>query len=372
MKKFLSVLLAVMLIGTLFVGCGGGDATTPPPASEAESTPADDTPAVSGGFKVSSHNAVVEGNAYRTVYEDQMTEAANAAKADGTVSQYQSFIANGDPALESQYLEQAINEGMDIIIVNPIAATGLDSVIDKAMAANITYINADCEYQSDKILNVVVNQREWARIQADFVVKTLGSGKKVIQFNGIDGNSASEMRNEVWKEVLTAGGLEIVKTVAHNWNDADSKQLMAEIISSGLEFDGIINQEAANGIMNAIEDAKIAMPGCITSSEEIAWIRRIAKINETEKVLPFIVVENPPGIGATALAVAINQRQGNTLKADVITKTADGNSVIYYAPQWIMTYDNMADKLQETANLPDSTSVSSYLTVAQAKEMYFQ
>ncbi|MDR0583250.1 MAG: substrate-binding domain-containing protein [Treponema sp.] len=324
-----------------------------------------------GGFKVASHNAVIEGNAYRAVYEDQMTETVKNLQAAGVIGTYATFTSNNDPAVESQQVEQTVNEGYDIIIVNPIAANGLDPIIAKALQAGITYINADCEYESGRILNVVVDQKEWARIQAEFVIKTLGRGKRVIQFNGIDGNSASEMRNEVWQRELKGAGLEIVRTVAHNWNDTDSKRIMSEIIASGLQYDGIINQEAANGILSAIEEAKVPYPGCITSSEEIAWIRRISNLNKDRLVLPFIVVENPPGIGATALAIAVNLRQGGQLKDGIASAGLKGNS-IYYAPQWIMTYDNMAQRLDQVKSLPDSTSVSSYMSVEQAKAAYFK
>jgi ribose transport system substrate-binding protein len=323
------------------------------------------------GFRVASHNAVIEGNAYRVVYEDQMTAAVKTLQAQGLISEYATFTANNDPAVESQQIEQTINDGYDIIMVNPIAATGLDPIIDKALAAGITYVNADCEYESGKILNVVVDQREWARIQSQFVIKTLGSGKKVIHFSGIPGNSASEMRDEVWKKELTGAGIQIARNVAHGWTDTESKRLMGEIIASGIQYDGIINQEAATGILSAIEEAKIPYPGCITSSEEIAWIRRMAKLNEKSLVLPFIVVENPPGIGATALAIAINLRQGNQLKDGIAASGLKGNS-IYYAPQWIMTYDNMQERLDSVKALPDSTSVSSYMSVEQAKSAYFK
>ena len=142
MKKVLSALLVVVMIGALLAACGGtgSDATasTPAASTPAASTPApSEAPAATGGFKVASHNAVVEGNPYRTVYEDQMAEAANAAKAAGLISEYNSFVANNDPALETQQLEQSINDGYDIILVNPIAASGLDAVIDKATDAEI-------------------------------------------------------------------------------------------------------------------------------------------------------------------------------------------------------------------------------------------
>jgi ribose transport system substrate-binding protein len=358
MKRASIVLAAVCLV--LVLGCTGKGTST-----------AEGGGSKSSGFKVASHNAVIEGNAYRTVYEDQMTQAVKALQAAGIVGDYATFTSNNDPAVESQQVEQTVNEGYDIIIVNPIAATGLDPIIDKALAAGIVYVNADCEYESAKILNVVVDQKEWARIQSQFVIKTLGPGKRVIQFNGIDGNSASEMRNEVWVQELTGAGLQIVRTVAHNWNDTDSKRIMGEIIASGIEFDGIINQEAATGILGAIEEAKIPYPGCITSSEEVAWIRRMANLNKDSLVLPFIVVENPPGVGATALAIAVNLRQGNELKDGIASSGLMGNS-IYYAPQWVMTYDNMAERLDSIKDMPDSTSVSSFMSVEQAKAAYFK
>ncbi|MDR0720268.1 MAG: substrate-binding domain-containing protein, partial [Treponema sp.] len=181
MKKTVCVMMAViaglMLLAAPVMAGGGGQQSSGGAAAAPKTS----------GFKVASHNAVLEGNAYRVVYEDQMTEQVKSLQAQGIIGQYATFIANNDPAVESQNIEQTINEGYDIIMVNPIAATGLDPIIDKAVAAGITYINADCEYDSPKILNVVVDQKEWAHIQSQFVIKTLGSGKKVIQFNGIDG-----------------------------------------------------------------------------------------------------------------------------------------------------------------------------------------
>lgn len=355
MKKFLAVMLVLVMVLALFAGCGGGDTT------EGEKAPATE------GFKVASHNAEIEGNPYRVVYENQLLEAIEKYKADGLVSEFASFTSNNDSAVESQQVEQTINDGYDLIMINPIAATGLDPVIAKAKEAGITYINADCVYNSNDIINVTVDQEAWAKINVDFAVKTLGSGSKIVLFNGIDGNSASELRKGVYHKVAEENNIEIVKEMAHGWDDTQAQQQMAQIISSGVKFDGIVNQEGANGIMNAIEEAGIAYPGCITSSEEVRWIRRIAEINKDELKMPFIIVENPPGIGATALAVGLNILQGHKLDT---AKLADWNN-IKYTPSWIMTYDNMQEQLDSIADLPDSTSVSSYMMVDDARKAYF-
>lgn len=356
MKKFLAVMLVLVMVLALFAGCGGGGTTT-----EGEDTPA------TTGFKVASHNAEIEGNPYRVVYENQLLEAIEKYKADGLVSEFASFTSNNDSAVESQQVEQTINDGYDLIMINPIAATGLDPVIAKAKEAGITYINADCVYNSNDIVNVTVDQEAWAKINVDFAVKTLGSGSKIVLFNGIDGNSASELRKAVYHKVCEENNIEIVKEMAHGWDDTQAQQQMAQIISSGVKFDGIVNQEGANGIMNAIEEAKIAYPGCITSSEEVRWIRKIAEINKDELKLPFIIVENPPGIGATALAVGLNILQGHQLDT---AKLAEWNN-IKYTPSWIMTYDNMQERLDSISDLPDSTSVSSYMMVDDARKAYF-
>lgn len=354
MKKFLVVMLVLIMVLAVLVGCGGGGAAT---TTVEEPT----------GFKVASHNAEIEGNPYRVVYENQITDAVNGYKASGVITEYASFTSNNDSAKESQLVEQTINDGYNLIMINPIAATGLDPVIARAVEAGITYINADCVYNSNDIINVTVDQEEWARINMQFAVDTLGAGKKIVLFNGIDGNSASELRKAVYHKLAGENNIEIVKEFAHGWDDTQAQQMMAQVISSGVQFDGIVNQEGANGIMNAIQEAGIAYPGCITSSEEVKWIRHIADINKDELKFPYIIVENPPGIGATALAVGLNILSGFELDTSVL---AEWNN-IKYAPQWVMTFDNQAAMLDSIKDLPDSTSVSSYMTMEQAKDAYF-
>ena len=116
--------LAVLLVAALFVSLGASAETV----------------------RVASHNAIVEGNAYRTEYEIDIQKAAQLAAEFGYDVSYSSFVANRDPSLESQMLAPSIIAGSDIIVIDPIAPTGLDPIIENAKDAGIIWMNADCEY----------------------------------------------------------------------------------------------------------------------------------------------------------------------------------------------------------------------------------
>lgn len=106
MKKYLAILLAVvMVLGA--VACAKTPAAETPatdqPAAEAPAT----EPAAEGktDIKLASHNAEIEGNPYRVRYEADIQEAAAAAADHGLNVSYSSFVSNWDAATESQQIE---------------------------------------------------------------------------------------------------------------------------------------------------------------------------------------------------------------------------------------------------------------------------
>jgi len=121
--KYLYALLVVCL---LFVGAVGCASPADAPGTDGDVT----------AVKLASHNAVIEGNSYRVRYEADIQDAAAAAIDNGFDVSYASFVSNWDPATESQQLENSINEGYDILLVNPVAPTGLDPIIMAAVAAD--------------------------------------------------------------------------------------------------------------------------------------------------------------------------------------------------------------------------------------------
>ncbi len=363
--KSLFALLVVCMLAVSVVGCaspGGAPAPTELPAGGSEAGPTD--------VKLASHNAVIEGNAYRVRYEQDIQDAAAAAIDHGLNVSYASFVSNWDPATESQQLENSINEGYDIILVNPVAPTGLDPIIDKALDAGIIYINVDCEYYSDKILNVATDQYYLGYKTATYAGEVLGPGAKVVMIAALDGNAANTDRQAGFEKGIEEQGLEVVGTYNHDWNSVKGQQIMTEILNSGLEFDGILVSQGAENILAAYDAAGATLPKFLGFADSGEYMQRMLKINADSEVLPYIVVSNPPGVGGSALNFGLNLLMGKQLK-DGVYSNPQYNSIYLPSKVWY-TYDNQEEYRSMAESMAPGDVISYWLTIDEVASEYFQ
>lgn len=325
-------------------------------------------------LKLASHNAEIEGNPYRVRYELDIQEAAKAALEKGFDVSYSSFVSNWDPATETQQLQNSINEGYDIILVNPVASTGLDPIIEKAQAAGITYINVDVEYLSEdvNILNITTDQYYLGYKTATYAGEVLGKGGKVVLISAIAGNSANDFRDEGFMKGIEEQGLELLGHYNHNWSNTESQQIMTEIINSGMEFDGVLVSQCADAALAAFDTTGAPLPKFIGFGDTGEYLQRTLKINDESTVMPYIVVSNPPGVGGSALNFGINQILGKELKDDVYE---NGNEKYHsiYLPSKIWYTDKTQDEYRELAeSMAPGDSITYWLTIDEVAEGYFK
>ena len=342
MKKLLVALLAVAMVVAL-AACG--------PKKEEKKEDAGTT------LKLASHNAEVEGNPYRVRYEKDIQEAAADAANYGYKVEYNSFVANKDASTETQMLTNSINEGYDIIVNNPVATTGLDSVIEKAQAADIVYINADCAYMSEDvdILNVVTDQEYLGYKTGSYAGEVLGKGAKVVMIAAWEGNQANTDRQRGFEKAIAENGFEVVATGNHDWDTTKSQQIMAEILSTGKTFDGVLVSQCAENALEAFTAAGVAYPKFIGFGDTGAFMQKMLEVNAEKTVCPYIVLSNPPGVGATALNFALNEIAGKTLKDGVFAPGYEKTHQI-----WIKSRVCYTDKDVEAGTQVEGKSIPEY------------
>jgi ribose transport system substrate-binding protein len=313
---------------------------------------------------------VIEGNTYRTRYEADIKEAAAAAADHGFDVSYASFVSNWDPATESQQIENSINEGYDIILVNPVAPTGLDPIIDKALEEGITYINCDCEYFSDKILNVATDQDYLGYKTATYAGEVLGSGAKVVMIAAIDGNLANTYRQEGFERAIKEQGLEVVGEYNHNWNPVECQQIMTEILNSGIEFDGVLSSQGAWNVIAAYDAVGAPYPKFLGFDDGGEYMQGMLEINTPDVTLPYIVVSNPPGVGGSGLNFGLNLMMGKELKEGIYARP-EYNSIYLKSKIWY-TDQNQEDFREMAEGMEPSEKISYWLTIDEVAEEYFK
>ena len=321
------------------------------------------------GCKVASINAT-NAHGWRSVYDAQLREVANDYIEKGIISEYQEFCPQNDSATEVQMFETCINEGYDIIILNAIGSSGLDACFEAAEEAGILVVPVDNLYPWEGSIGVQSDQRVWAANSCRYLCEALGGKGKILQFNGQVAATGSSLRADTWKSVLEEyPDIEVVYYGAHGWSQTESKVLMAEVLASGIEYDGILTEEACVGLLEAIEEAGAPYPKAMTSDEEIGYLRMLNRINADEKVIDFYIIENPPGIGATALKLAVRMRAGWTWKDGVLEEGVSNNLVYYSTPSLIVTQDgsaegsiSLAEAIEMTKDMEDTDQLSAYIT----------
>ncbi len=378
MKKYLAMLLAVAMILALAACTSQPSGNSPAPQTSAPVST--DTPAPTQGgdtqeIRLASHNAVIEGNPYRVRYEADIQEAAAAAKDYGLNVSYASFVSNWDAATESQQIENSINEGYDIILVNAVSSTGLDPIIEKAQDAGIIYINADCEYTSPdvNVLNVSTDQYYLGYETAKYAAEVLGEGAKVIMIAALDGNSANTDRQNGFADAIEEYGLEVVGgQYNHDWDAVKAQQIMTEILNSGLEFDGILISQCAEAALAAYDAAGAEYPKFIGFNDTGEFMSRMYELNKDEKKMDFMVMSNPPGVGATALNFGLNMILGKELKEDVYT--VPEIHAIRVPSKVSFTYDDIENPefVEYATTMAPGDAITYWLTIDEVASAYFK
>ena len=352
-------LFAVLALA--LAACGGDDdATETPDGGDATG----DETAAAGPFTIGVSNGFT-GSEWRTQMITDIEQVFAEYEEQGLVDE---LIIENDDVDEAGQIEQIrnlVNAGVDAIIINPNSPDALNAAFDEAAAEGVQIYAVDQAVTSDAVTNVVIDQSEWAKISARWLADQLGEGASIVGVNGIAGHPANEARWNGATEVFEEAGVEVVTQANANWSQAEGQTVMQELLSQhGDEIDGVWAQDGvAEGVLRALIDADRL--DLATTGEARAGYLRLWDEHRDE--LESIGVVNPPGVGATALRVALRELQGGTIDESQLT---DGNTILLPLPE-SFTNDELDAALERVEGKPDGYSIDVILSEDEVAE-YFE
>lgn len=248
------------------------------------------------------------GNSWRV----QMVEEAKYA-----ASQHQDLVkelivteAEGDISKQISDIEDLIAKKVNAILITAANPKALVPVVTKAMAAGIVVVDFDNLVYTDNITaHVIVDQKEFGRVQGEWLVKAMGGKGKIVAFNGIKGTAISAERFEGAKSVFDQHpDIEIVQEVYAEWDYAKAKRAMEDLLAAYPSLDGIWSQGGAmsEAVIEAYLERNLVPPP-VTGEDGNGFLKIWKELRDSGKYPEFdsIATSMPTWCSAKAMEVAL-------------------------------------------------------------------
>ncbi len=261
------------------------------------------------------------GNSWRV----QMVEEAKYAAIEHKDLVKELVVTEADEDISKQIsdIEDLISKKVDAILLTAINPKALIPVVQKAMAAGIVVVDFDNLVYTDNITaHVIVDQKEFGRVQGRWLTKALNGKGQIIAFNGIKGTAISAERFEGAKSIFDKSpGIEIVQTVYADWDFAKAKRAMESLLAAYPKIDGIWSQGGAmsEAAIKAYLERNMAPPP-VTGEDGNGFLKVWKDLRDSGKYPGFdsIATSMPTWCSAKALEVALDALEGKQVQKKTV------------------------------------------------------
>ena len=339
MKRNLKILAAAVIILMVLLSACGGDKKGGGSAKD--------------GFVI-GYDIYFVGNTWSV---QLWKEFESAVAKNPKVKEVIYVDSGGDVQRQIANLEDLITSKVDAIITTPNSPTALIPVLTKAQKAGIKVILLAATIDGDCYdALVTVNDYDFGKVGAEWLVEQLGGKGNVIVLDGIAGISVSDDRSRAAMDVFKQyPDIKVIAQEFGSWDYATAKIIVADMLAANTRIDGVQSQGGAM-TMGAIEAFQAAgRPLVPMTSEDNNGFLKLWKQLQPQG-FTSIACAKPTWLTEIALEHAIKLLEGQPVYKD------------FNLPVPVIT-DADLDKFVRP-DLSDSMWANTKLTDAQLKAIF--
>ena len=241
-----------------------------------------------------------------------LVEGAKKAANDAGVSL--SVVDAGDDVTKQvSDIEDLVNSGISVLIVNPCDSDAVTGAVEAAKAAGVRVISVDravngveidCQIASDNVLG--------AELATQYIVDMLGEGAKVAELEGVPGASAAIDRSAGFHNIADSK-LNVVAKQTANFDRTQGMSVMENMLQAHADIQAVFaaNDEMALGAVEAISSAgkNIMVVGFDATDDAIEAIKA-GRMAAT-------IAQQPDLIGKTAVENAVKLINGQGIAPSI-------------------------------------------------------
>lgn len=322
------------------------------------------------GFSGCSDNKIVigvsngyVGNNWRNQMLEDLQSQFEQYKDEGLVDELIIKNAGLDVDDQIEQIRSLIEMDVDLLMIDPNDEDKLSDVIEEAHRKGIPVIAFDQPVSSPYAINVVIDQQLWGERLAEWLCEELGGQGNIVMIDGLSGHPANVNRLIGNRSVLDKyPGIHVIAEENANWDQVDAQKVMTELIHEYPNIDGVLTQDGmAQGVVKAFVEAGLDIPPM--TGETFVGFLRVWKELKDEQGFETFAMNNPPGISATALGIAVRICNGYELKPLE-------NNTFYYPVRDILTNDNFEEYYEKHKDKPGAYFVDEWLTEEELDQLF--
>ena len=278
--------------------------------------------------------------------------------------------AGVDTSAQIAQIRMMVSDGIDVLIINPISADGLNEVVEEAIASGVTVVAFDQAITAQGVFNVTIDHYTWGYRFADWLAQAIDGQGDVVFIEGLPGHPANDDRVRGWRSALEKyPDITVVGTAVGGWDNPGAQLAASQLVATNPNLRGIISMDGmALGIFNALRAAGRLDSIVTTGETQVAVLREWAYIKEEFPEFQSFGVINPPGIGATALGFALRLARGYEFTGELV----DGNTFFYEVTGQVdnSNFAEFYERFVVLEGRPDSYYPDEWLSSAQVDALF--
>lgn len=207
--------------------------------------------------------------------------------------------SRNDGATERSNVEDLIQKGAKVVIINPTDSDAVGNAIKVANDSKIPVVTVDRNANSGEVTSHIASDNvAGGKLAAEFIVEKLGEKGNIVEIQGIPGTSAARDRGKGFHDGLS--GKEGIKVVASQPADFDRQKglsVMENIIQAHPDFQAVFchNDEMALGAAKALTGKNVIVVGFDGNDDAVKAVESgeiAATVAQQPDLMGSISVEN--------------------------------------------------------------------------------
>jgi ribose transport system substrate-binding protein len=260
-------------------------------------------------YRVALANGYI-GNTWRIEMIKCLQAYAEDPEIKPLIKELKIVSTGTDVAAQIGAVDNFINAGYDIVLVNAVSSTAFKPVVERAKRAGVLLISFDNTIDSDQIVAVNEDQVEVGRLMGQWIEKQMGTKGNVVEVRGVAGNPVDLDRHKGLHEVIDKDADIKTVEVVGNWDDGTAQKAVADAIAVNGKFDGMTCQGGTTGAVRALIDGK--NPFIPVAGEAENGFRKLIAQHASEGLKGWSYGQSP-ALVALALKAGLAALQGNSL-----------------------------------------------------------